>query len=87
MLGDRWHNLSRTATVSYDGDSLASIVARVVPLCGMEYLTSKGFQSGEMNIPWSGKAPYSSEEDGALSRHPLFSHRVNELNLPYLLFG
>lgn len=87
MLGDRWHNLSRTTAVPYYGNPLAPVVARVVPLCCVEDLASERFQSGEVSLPRSGKAPYGSQEDGALSGHPLLSHRVNELNLPELLLG
>lgn len=84
MLGDGWHNLSRATAVSYDGDALASVVTHVVPFCSVEDLASEGVQSWKMNFPWRGKAPYGSQQDGALSRQPLFSHRVNELDFPPL---
>lgn len=87
MLGDRWNNLSRTAAVPYDRDALASVVARVVPFCGVEHLATEGIQPREMNLPWGGKPAHGSQEDGALSHQSLFRRRVNELNFPQLLLG
>lgn len=85
MLGDRWHNLRRTATVSYDGHSLASVIARVVPLCCVEHLAPKGFQSREMDFSRNGKTSHGSQEDGACPSGSLFSRRVKELDFPELL--
>lgn len=36
MLGYRWYNLSRTATIPYNGDPLACVDASVVPFRSVE---------------------------------------------------
>lgn len=82
LLGDRRHNLRSAAPVPYDSDSLASVIASVVPLCCMEYFAAERFQSRKLDLPRNSEAPYGSEEYGAGSGEPLFSPRVNEFDLP-----
>lgn len=87
MLGDGRHNLSRTATISYDCDTLVSVVALVVPFCCVEDLPFERSQPGEIRLPWSGKAPDGGQQDGAFPRQLLLSGRVDEFNFPLSLLG